>query len=342
MAAAPAVSVVMPVYNGESFLRDAVDSVLTQTLAEFELIVIDDGSTDSTPEILAGYAAQDQRVLVHRQPNSGRAIALNRGFAVARAPFVARLDADDLAVTHRLEHQRQFLLEHPEVAVVGGAITFVDRAARSFAEVRYPLADVEIRKALEHTTPLAHPAVMLRRDAFDRVGGYRVQFKVAEDIDLWLRLAVENSFANLPEPVTRYRIHPGQDTARAVQQMVLETVAARVAARARAGGLPDPLDTVEAIDRRTVIAAGATDVEITSMAVEHMTWLGKTISRAGYPQAASDLLAEASSLARSSSGSRSLVAVVLRARAHHHREQGYPLRARLGMLRAALAARSRP
>jgi len=115
-----------------------------------------------------------------------------------------------LALPGRLEHQSRFLAHHEAVAVVGGAVIFVDEADQPFANAQYPATDAEIRRAFRRTTPLAQSAVMLRKDAFKRTGGYREIFAPAEDADLWLRIAARHQLANVAEPVVRYRLHPAQ------------------------------------------------------------------------------------------------------------------------------------
>jgi hypothetical protein len=337
----PAVSVVMSVYNGERFLAEAVESVLSQTLAELELVVIDDGSDDSSPRILAEYASRDPRVIVVRQANEGRAVALNRGFDLARAPFVARLDADDTALPARLQHQHQFLSEHAAVAIVGGAVTFIDENSRPFAEVQYPLEDAEIRSAFASTTPLAHPAVMIRRDAFRSAGGFRPVFHEAEDVDLWLRIAEHHELANLPDVVVNYRLHPAQATMRRLELQTIGSLAARVAARARREGRPDPLDTLVRVDAQTLVALGVSPEEITVRLVRQATWLAKTTGRAGYANEEKELFDFAAARARSPRGSHSLLGEVRRARAERYREQGRRLRAGLERARSALAGRAR-
>jgi len=334
----PAVSVVMCVYNGERFLHEAVESILNQTFADLELIVVDDGSTDSTPQILAGYVSRDFRVVVHRQANQGPAAAANRGVGLARAPLIARLDADDVALPTRLECQSRFLIEHETVAVVGGAVTFIDENGRSWADpVQFPLTDAEIHEMLTTTTPFVHSAVMLRRDAFECVGGYRPIFREAEDLDLWLRIAECYELANVPELVVRYRIHAQQTTAQTLERTALHDVAARIGARARKAGRPDPLDAVDRIDHQTVLAAGATNKEITATFIQIATWYAKTMSRAGYEDAAEKLFAEAAARARSASGSRVLVAHVHRTHARRLREQGRRFPALLETARGTLA-----
>ena len=226
----------MTVRDGERYLAAAVDSVLAQTLTNFELIVIDDGSTDSSPEILAGYASIDRRVLVHRQENAGIAVSLNRAVSYARSPLIARLDADDIARPRRLELQLAYLARNTGVGVVGGAVAFIDESARQFAETRYPTTDAEIRQAFAVTTPFVHSAVTMRRKAFDAVGGYRAAFSHAEDLDLWLRLSAVSQLANLPETVVLYRIHSQQSTVTELERQSVSVLGARVSWRAREAG----------------------------------------------------------------------------------------------------------
>jgi glycosyltransferase involved in cell wall biosynthesis len=311
----PAVSVVMSVYNGERFLREAIESVLVQTLAEFELIVIDDGSTDSTPEILDAYCRMDPRVVVERIARGGRPAALNHGFALARAPFVARLDADDVALPTRLARQRDFLVGHEAVAVVGGAVAFIDAGGNVFAEWQYPLTDAEIRRTFARATPIAHPAVMVRKAAFDGVGGYRPAFGDADDVDLWLRLAERNDLANVPDLVIRYRIHLGQATFRNLELQTVCDIAARLAAEARADGLADPFASVDRISMDTVRALGARDEEVTVALVRKLVWVAKMMAGAGYRGATDELLDKALNVAASASGSPALTGYVVRERA---------------------------
>jgi hypothetical protein len=336
----PAVSVVMAVHNGERFLEEAVQSVLEQTLTDLELVAIDDGSTDSTPALLAAFASRDARVVVHRHANRGRPLSLNRGVELARADLVARLDADDVCLPERLARQLAFLREHEQVAVVGGAVRVIDAAGRCFEESRYPLSDAEIRAAFAYTSPFVHSAVTFRRSAFEQAGGYR-PCNDAEDVDLWLRLAERHALANLPEPVVAYRFHADQVSVRRCELQALGVVAARFAARERAAGRPDPLDGIEAVDERWLRSRGVAPSEIATTVVKSQAWLANVIARAGGAEQAEALLAAAQARASSEGGSAGLRAVVHRARATRCYEQGRPLRARLERGRAALAERRR-
>ncbi len=160
----------MAVFDGAPWVGAAVESLLTQTLADLEVIVIDDGSTDPTPEVLA--ALRDPRLRVERRPRAGLTRSLIRALELARAPLLARLDADDLALPERLARQRQFLDAHPDVGLLGTAAREVDVTGREVAIVRPPVDDAAIRRALIRANPFVHSSVIMRRAALDRAGGY--------------------------------------------------------------------------------------------------------------------------------------------------------------------------
>jgi len=333
---------VISVHDGEPFLAPALESLLTQEACDFEIVVVDDGSTDATPETLATFRARDARIVVETQPKRGLAEGLNRGIALARSPLVARLDADDIALPGRLARQVRFLEAHDQVGLVGGAVRFVDEQGRPFGDWEYPLSDAEIRTAFAHTTPFAHSAVMLRKHAFECAGGYRRAFTSALDLDLWLRIAEGFGLANLPEPLVAYRVHPQQMTVRHLERQALEAVAARAASRARAAGEPDPFEAGGSVDEATLLALGVGRDEIVTAFVESATWLAKTLSRAGNGGAADAVFAEAGRRARSGGGSPELVARVHRERARRYAEQRRWLRAKLEEARAVRAERTAP
>lgn len=207
----PAVSVLMSVWNGAPQVQEAVASVFSQTLKELELIVIDDGSTDSTPQILAGFA--DPRLRIERRARIGLTAALNAGLALARAPLVARLDADDLSLPERLGRQLAFLDAHPDVGLLGTGAREIDGAGREAGTVRPPAEDAAIRRALIRCNPFVHSSVVMRRAPVERVGGYDETFPVAQDYDLWMRLSGETHMANLPEALVVRRLLPGRVSA---------------------------------------------------------------------------------------------------------------------------------
>jgi glycosyltransferase involved in cell wall biosynthesis len=208
---APAVSVLMGVRDGAPWVAGAVASILGQTLADLELIVVDDGSTDDTPMLLAG--VRDTRLVVERQTPDGLTRALGRALGRARAPLVARLDADDVARPDRLERQHAFLAAHPEVGLLGSVARVVDEAGRELGEVRPPEDDATLRRALIRRNPFVHSSIMARRALVAQAGGYDPDFPVAQDYDLWLRLAPLTRMANLPEALVTRRLVAGRVTA---------------------------------------------------------------------------------------------------------------------------------
>ncbi len=205
----PAVSVCMPVYNGQAYLREAVVSILSQSFGDFEFIIVDDGSTDRTPAILRDFAAQDRRVRVISRPNTGIAGALNDAIAAARGEFVARMDADDVAQPRRFEKQIEFLRAHPEVVVLGSRVLLIDPYGTPLYESNHQLTHEEIEKTMLQGIGWAvvHPTAMMRTAAVRSAGGYRAEFVPSEDLDLFLRLAQAGRIANLPEVLLHYRQH---------------------------------------------------------------------------------------------------------------------------------------
>ena len=202
----PRVSVLMGVHNGAAHVRQAIDSVLAQTEADLELIVVDDGSTDATPQIVA--ASADARLRMARRPHEGLTRALNHALALARAPIVARLDADDVALPERLARQLAFLEAHPEVGVLGSAAREINGDGRDLGIVQPPLDDRTLRRVLIRRNPMVHSSITMRRTLVDAVGGYDASFAVAQDYDLWMRLAAVTRLANLAEPLVVRRLLP--------------------------------------------------------------------------------------------------------------------------------------
>lgn len=202
-ATAPTVTVLMAVHDGEPYLREAVDSVLGQTYRDFELRIVDDGSTDGTPAVLA--SIDDPRVRTVRQENRGLAAALNAGLDLARGRYVARMDADDVCLPERLERQVAFMEAHPEVDVLGTWVrTFGEREGSVW---RFPADPDGIRCRMLFHNALAHPSVMVRRESLERDGlRYDPAYRYGQDYELWGRAAGRLVFANLPEVLVRLRI----------------------------------------------------------------------------------------------------------------------------------------
>src|SRR5689334_18193626 len=187
------VSVVMSVYNGASNLAATMNSILSQAGVSFEFIVVNDGSTDKTREILDDFARRDRRVRVIHQENSGLTRALINGCGVAAGEFIARQDAGDLSLPGRLARQLDVFRNDPRVVMTSCGTRFIGPNSEILYEVRQ--TGGELQKLLQHVDidlvrgPSSHTSVMFRREAFERVGGYRAHFDVAQDLDLWMRLA---------------------------------------------------------------------------------------------------------------------------------------------------------
>jgi glycosyltransferase involved in cell wall biosynthesis len=209
----PIVSALVTAYNAARFVGRALDSLLTQTLADLEVIAVDDGSFDRTAEIIDGYARRDTRVRAFHQPNRGHPVALNRALAEARGEFIAVLDADDLALPDRFERQVAYLQAQPNVGVVGGEVIVVDENERKLMHWRYPTRPADLRQALYRGPAINHSSSMTRHELFRRLGGYRMAFDVTVDVDLFLRASDFTDLATLPQAVVYYRTHGGQTTA---------------------------------------------------------------------------------------------------------------------------------
>jgi len=201
----PKVSVVLPVRNGERFLTEAIQSVLDQT---DELIVVDDGSTDGSAAIATGLGAT-----VIRQEPLGLVAALTRGIAESSAPYVARMDGDDISLPERLGRLVAFLDRHPRVAFVAPGVELVDESGMRVGEIVLPPDDASLRRRLLLRNPFTHGAVVIRREALDSVGNYRADYGANEDYDLWRRLARDWELAAVPEILYRYRRHIAATTA---------------------------------------------------------------------------------------------------------------------------------
>jgi glycosyltransferase involved in cell wall biosynthesis len=207
----PLVSVLLPVYNAERFLGAAMRSVLAQSFRDFELLVLDDGSSDGSRRVAEGLAAEDARVRVLSGENRGIVGVLNRGLEAARGSLIARMDADDVARPARFETQLAFLEAHPELVAVGTHALLIDEDGDAICPwfVLLESHDEIDRRLLsgDGGGTIVHPTVMMRREPLIAVGGYRAQYQWAEDLDLFLRLAERGRLANLPQMLLDYRQH---------------------------------------------------------------------------------------------------------------------------------------
>ena len=211
----PKVAVLTAVHNGERWLADALDSVLQQSLREFEIILVDDGSTDRTSQIIREFASRDSRIrTVRPAQNVGPSAARNLGLAMTAADYVATFDADDLMAPRRLELQASFLDDHPSVGVAGCQILEVDAAGRPLRLLRSPTNARLARWTVLFQTPVLNSGAMFRRSALNRAGGYSPAADPIGDYELIARLVKTTDFVALPECLCAYRRHEDQMTSR--------------------------------------------------------------------------------------------------------------------------------
>ena len=205
----PVISVVMPTYNAARYVAEAVASVLAQEFTDFELLLIDDGSTDDTALVVSQFASDPRVRLLHNERNMGLIATLHRAYAECRAPLIARMDSDDICASDRFGRQVNFLRAHPEIGIVGGAIRFFGNVAPNV--FTFPTTHADIHPAMLFYCPLAHPALMFRRELLDQgLIRYDDAFRHAEDYHLWSRLLLQVKAANLQEVILDYRLHARQ------------------------------------------------------------------------------------------------------------------------------------
>ena len=204
----PKVSILLPAFNAVGYLQSAIESCLRQTYLNFELLIVDDGSTDGSTELIARHARTDSRVRAIARPNTGLVVALEELRAMARGELIARMDADDIALPNRLEAQIARFESDPDLVCLGGAVEFIDGDARVLLRPAPVTGNDEVqREALGGRTPICHPASMFRADAVERVGGYHDDAYPSEDLDLFLRLGEIGTLDNVPDTILQYRVH---------------------------------------------------------------------------------------------------------------------------------------
>jgi len=251
------ISVVIPVYNGDQFLREAIESVLGQSHRDLEVLLIDDGSTDGSQGIMQLYARSDTRVRFIKQENRGRCEAANRGLEEARFDWVARLDADDVFLPRKIERQLQYLADYPGARVIGTLGYFINGEGQrlGFLGTGGPFDESGFRKHFERGTPVRfiHSSVLMHRRTVLDAGGYRTEFRQVEDTDLWNRLAERGHLLfTVPEPLVHYRIH-GRSVSieKKKEQELYDAWALECMRRRRQGGEEPPLaDFVKGQERR--------------------------------------------------------------------------------------------
>lgn len=202
----PKVSVVMPVYKGDDYLSEAVDSILNQTFSDFEFIIICDNPTEKTEDMLNKYRQEDSRMKIYYQERQGLVNSLNRGFSLAQGEYIARMDADDISLPDRLEKQVKFMTENLEIGICGAWIKRIGQPPSYVWKVPCDYESIKSRMLFEPV--IAHPSIIARKEIFlKKELAYMQDETYAEDYGLWVRAAKEIKLANMPEILMYYRIH---------------------------------------------------------------------------------------------------------------------------------------
>ncbi len=224
----PAVSVLTSVYNAERYVGIAIESILNQTLTDFEFIIIDDCSSDSSWDIIQKYASLDKRIIASKnEVNLKGCNTLNKGFTMATGRYVAINDNDDWSYPDRLEKQFLFMELHPDVGIVGGTMEIMNESGKVTGKRKYHLHDKEIRKYIFRYSPFSHPLVMYRKSILDKVGYSNPVYAPADDYELYFRIGKVSKFANLPDVLLKYRVVPNSMTHNLTKQMELTTLMVR-------------------------------------------------------------------------------------------------------------------
>ncbi|HEY0327176.1 MAG TPA: glycosyltransferase [Allosphingosinicella sp.] len=247
--AIPAISVAMSVYNNAPFLAEAIESILAQSFGDFEFLIVNDGSSDGSAEIIDSYAARDSRVRPIHQENRGLVASLNRLIAEARAPLIARMDGDDVSHPERFARQVDFLTRNPAYGVVGAWATSIDERGRvcDSGGLDQPATHEGFLDAMKAKPLMCHPSVMMRTEVVRAAGGYRAAFRHCEDYDLWLRLAEHTQLCSLPERLILYRYSDSQVSEKHVLDQQIGAAIAWLAHVEREAGRPDPFDEADSL-----------------------------------------------------------------------------------------------
>ncbi len=242
----PKITVLMSVYNGQRYLREAVDSILSQTLKDFEFLIINDGSTDKTLEILKSY--KDSRIKIHNnRKNIGLVKSLNKGLKVIKSEYIARQDVDDVSAPERLEKELSFLINHPDYAAVGSFIKVIDKNGKESSKIGKPVTDEAIKDFLNTSNCIAHGSVMIRKSCIFDVGLYDESMRNSEDYELWLRMSEKYKLANIPKYLYSWRYHKGAVSVRNYNEQIHYGEVAKAKAKRRQENrtFPDSSSTPE-------------------------------------------------------------------------------------------------
>lgn len=222
------VSVLMPAYNVEKYITFAIESVLNQTFKNFELLIIDDGSTDSTFEIIKKYSNLDHRIKISQnRENLGVSKTRNNLIKEARGKYIMWQDADDISLPHRIEEQFSYMETHPDLMIVGGFLQFIDESGKKLSIRSYAESDSQLRKHIFKYSPVSQPVAMIRKEVFEKSGLYDESLNQAEDLDISFRIGKYGKFSNIQKVLLDYRYYPESLSAQKLKENISSTLIVR-------------------------------------------------------------------------------------------------------------------
>ena len=265
----PQVTVLLPVYNSVATLAEAVESILSQSFRDFELLVVNDGSTDGSLALLEQFSARDSRMRVISQENRGIVAALNLGISEARGEFIARMDGDDISYPERLFMQAERLTQQPSLALLGSFYVELPSGTRCSMPTGHSVVSRWLR---DSGNAFVHSSVMMRTSVCRSLGGYRGVFPHCEDYDLWLRIVEKHQVDNMAEYLVGYRRHSASISHRHLEQQFLSAIAARRCAGLRRNGFSDPADSNPSITLEQLDQWGLRTDEVCRLMIEWLEW----------------------------------------------------------------------
>lgn len=242
---APKVSVLMPAYNAEKYIAEAIESILSQTFKDFEFIIIDDASTDNTWKLIKQHAKKDKRIRAYRnEKNLNIAGTLNKGIKLAKSEIIARMDADDISLPARLSEQYKYLTDHKNVAVIGGDIILIDEDGNTLHKRTYEHNSKKMKKNIFRYLPFAHPTTMYRKNVVEEFGLYDKSKSPSEDMDLWIKIGTKHDFGSISKPIFKYRTFLKSSSNKKLRWVEINTIKMRFFAATKYGYMPSFTDII--------------------------------------------------------------------------------------------------
>ncbi len=241
----PKISIIMPVYNTQDYLAEAIESVLDQTFYDFELIIVDDDSSDKTLNIAKKYAKKDERIkIIKNEINKNIGASLNNGIYYSSAKIIARMDGDDISMPTRLEKQYKLLSKNKELAVVGCNMITIDEEGNEIGRRSYTTDSEALKKKMFRYSPFAHPSTMYRKEVFQESGGYNPALSPTEDLDLWMKIGRKYELSNVPEYLFKYRVYKRSSSHKRLRNVEIKVLLIRIYAVFFYGYRPSFIDVL--------------------------------------------------------------------------------------------------